>query len=165
VSKRISLLALALVGLAAATATISTAADARAQAKSPIFQDCAPGAPCPFGPGGADFSGPFGFGSVTYRQDAATGALTLRVKLRDAAPNTTYSVHFTCSGTSHQEIACAFRLLGTLTTNKQGNGKSDRFTVPLENLHAVSPSPGHVDIANVLGGGGWFVAGGIHWVD
>jgi hypothetical protein len=164
VSKRISLLALALVGLAAATATISTAADARAQAKSAIFQDCAPAAPCPFGPGGADFSGPFGFGSVMYRQDAATGDMTVRVKLRHAAPNTTYTVYFTCGGSSHQEIACAKWLLGTLTTNKQGSGKSDRFTVTLVMLQGVSPSPGHVDIENVLGQGGWFVAGGIQWV-
>jgi hypothetical protein len=100
-----------------------------------------------------------------YRQDAATGALTLRVKLRDAAPNTTYNIYFACGGTLHSEISCVFRLLGTLTTNKHGNGKSDRFTVALEFLHGAAPGPGHVDIVNVLGGGGWFVGEGIQWVN
>jgi hypothetical protein len=112
-----------------------------------------------FGAGGSDFSGPFGFGSVLYRQDEATGALTLRVKLRSAAPNITYKVGFSCGGASHAETACPRHFLGMLTTNKQGSGKSQRFTVPFATLQALPGSVGHIDIDTFADAGGWFVAG------
>ena len=134
-------------------AVSAVAVSAATQARSEIFEDCAPAAPCVY-----DFVGPSGFGFVSFRRDGEVG-LILRVKLRHAAPDTTYFVSLACGGNRHAETACPKHLLGTLTTNAHGNG-SERFTVVNFEM-AATGSVGHIDIENFATQGGVYVAGGI----
>jgi len=125
-----------LVGVAMATADV----------KVDLQQDC--GSPCTEP---VDSTGPTGFGFVNYNKNAA-GDLHVVASLKNAAPDTTYSIFLVC-GPTHDATCGGFVELGTLTTNAQGNGTS---AVSVELPPYVGGPDDHIDI---LKGDGDLTAG------
>jgi hypothetical protein len=143
---------LVLVAALAVTILAPTATAAPPYLTSPMFQDCATGE----GPGPcADMSGPSGFGSVsftTYGPD-----LKLQVKLRNATPNTSYTIFLTC-GPTHA-LVCGFVEIGTLMTNEFGRATDNQIIVPMP--FGGGTRTDHVDIVGA--DGSVYVAGSIDY--
>jgi hypothetical protein len=129
---------IATIGLAAtfAAAALAGVAAATANDKVDLQQDC--GSPC-VEP--VDSAGPTGFGFVNYNKNAA-GDLRVVAVLKNAAPDTTYTVFFVC-GPTHA-TACGFVSIGTVTTNGQGNGSSG--AIVLTSPPYVGGPDDHVDL-------------------
>ena len=143
-----------LVGvLALAFSNISVASAGRAIQLN-LIQDCSTGCS-----EGVDMLGPTGFGFINYNQDN-TGALRLLVSLKNAEPNTTYSIYLIC-GPTHG-TACNFIIVGSITTNRRGNGNSGAIIVPLSTLQGAPFGSGartdHIDL--IAPGGN--AAGGVY---
>ncbi len=85
--------------------------------KLDLIQDCSVG--CLEAP---DMTGPAGFGFVNYNQNVQ-GDLRVVVSVKGAAPNTTYSV-ILANGSTHA-TSTGSAVIGTVTTNGQGNGTSN----------------------------------------
>ncbi len=141
-------LVIALVGLSAphtVSATPNTKVD--------LFQDRSDG-----GLEAIDMAGPTGFGFVNYNQDD-TSALRVLVSLKNAQPNTSYTVFLVC-GPTHA-AACGFIDIGTLLTNASGNGNLS-VTIPLGTLQASPFGAGsrtdHIDLIGSPGGGVYAVS-------
>ncbi len=100
-------------------------------------------------------------------QSGNSGALRVVVSLKDAQPNTTYQIFFTC-GPIHA-LACGYITIGTLTTNGVGNGNTGAFIVPLSTLQAGPFGAGsRTDHIDLLKGAfdlsaGLYVVGGINY--
>ncbi len=90
---------------------------ATANTKLDLVQDCSTGCSQP-----ADMNGPTGFGFVNYNQDAG-GDLRIVASLKGAEPNVTYSV-ILANGPTHATTT-GYAVVGTVTTNGQGNGTSN----------------------------------------
>jgi len=106
-----------------------------------IVQDCSTGCPEL-----ADMNGPTGFGFVNYNQHA-DGTLRIVASLKGAEPNATYSVILANAPT--HATTTGFAVVGTLTTNGQGNGTSN-ITVSRATLMSapfgVGNQKNHIDL-------------------
>jgi hypothetical protein len=155
------LLALALV-IALVGLSQPSPVSASPNTKVDIFQDCSTGCA-----EAIDMAGPTGFGHVNFNQDE-TSALRVVVSLKNAAPNTTYTIYLVC-GPTHA-VACGFISIGTLTTNGVGNGNSSAIIVPLSTLQGSPFGSGsrtdHIDLISPSGpaGGGVYAVGSVNYV-
>lgn len=114
---------------------------ATANTKLDLIQDCSVG--CPEAP---DMTGPTGFGFVNYNQNA-DGDLRIVASLKGAEPNTTYSV-ILANGSSHATTT-GYAVVGTVTTNGQGNGTSNIVVLHAMLLSApfgVGNQTNHIDL-------------------
>jgi hypothetical protein len=155
------LLALALV-IALVGLSQPSPVSAAPNTKVDIFQDCSTGCA-----EAIDMAGPTGFGFVNFNQDE-TSALRVVVSLKNAAPNTTYTIYLVC-GPTHA-VACGFISIGTLTTNGVGNGNSSAIIVPLSTLKDSPFGSGsrtdHIDLGAGVGdlSAGFYAVGGVNYV-
>ena len=129
----------------AAVGVIAGVANATSNSKVDLFYDGVPGS------AEIDMAGPTGFGFVNYNKNA-DGALRFVVSLKNAAPNTTFSIYYVC-GPTHALICAPAYLLGTFTTDADGNANSGALW--LENPPFVGAPDDHVDI---VGGNQGFAA-------
>ena len=153
--------------LAVITSMVATIASTSAQATpntmSEFVLDCE--TTCPIAE--QDMAGPIGFGFVNHNQNE-NGDLRVVVALKNATPNTTYTIYLVCGPTHH--TACAHTSIGTLTTNVHGNADSGAMPVPVATLQAFPYGPGartdHVDVMRGLGDltAGLYAAAGINYV-
>ena len=134
--KRIASVVISGLASAFAATTFAGVAGATANDKVDLQQDC--GSPCVEA---LDSSGPTGFGFVNYNKNAA-GDLRVVAVLKDAAPNTTYTVFLVC-GPTHA-TACGFVNIGSVTTNGQGNGSSG--AIILADPPYVGGPDDHIDL-------------------
>lgn len=129
-------LSLSILGLGLAVPVGATA-----NTKLDLIQDCSVGCP-----EATDMTGPTGFGFVNYNQNAG-GDLRIVASLKGAAPNTTYSV-ILANGSTHATTT-GFAVIGTVTTNGQGNGTTN-VVVPHATLlsapFGVGSQMNHVDL-------------------
>ncbi len=118
---------------------------ATANTKLDLIQDCSIG--CPEAP---DMTGPTGFGFVNYNQDA-NGDLRVVVSVKGAAPNATYAV-ILGNGSTHATTTGS-AIVGTVTTNGQGNGTSNSQVPHATLLSApfgVGDQMNHIDVRKAL---------------
>jgi hypothetical protein len=129
-------LAISVLGLGLATPVGATA-----NTKLDVVQDCSTGCSQP-----ADMNGPTGFGFVNYNQNAG-GDLRIVASLKGAEPNATYSV-ILANGPTHATTT-GFAVVGTVTTNGQGNGTTN-IAVPHTTLlsapFGVGDQKNHIDL-------------------
>ena len=133
------------VAAIAALGVFVSVASASPNQKLDLFQDGGSAG------GVVDFAGPTGYGFINYNS-TADGERAV-VALKNAAPNTTFTIYLTC-GPTHV-LACGFISIGTMTTNEQGNANSD--TILFNNPYVGGPND-HIDL---LGGGETYAAGGL----
>ena len=98
--------------------------------------------------GAIDMLGPVvGFVNTNQNDD---GDLRVVVKLKDATPLTTYTIYLT-GGPTH-DTATGFIVIGTLTTDEDGNGNSGAIWTDAATMATATfgNGPHHVDM---LGGG------------
>ncbi len=109
--------------------------------KLDLVQDCSTGCSEP-----TDMNGSTGFGFVNYNQDN-NGDLRIVASLKGAEPNATYTV-ILANGSTHATTT-GFAVVGTVTTNVQGNGTSN-ITVSHATLlgapFGVGDQKNHVDL-------------------
>ena len=109
--------------------------------KLDLMQDCSTGCSQP-----TDMNGPTGFGFVNYNQDN-NGDLRIVASLKGAEPNATYSV-ILANGPTHATTT-GFAVVGTVTTNVQGNGTSNikvSHATLMSTPFGVGDQKNHVDL-------------------
>ena len=138
---RAALLALtvfAVVGL------IAGVANATPNTKVDLFQDVGSAG------GGLDMAGPTGYGFINYNKNAS-GSLRVVAALKNAAPNTTFTIYLVC-GPTHA-TACGFIEIGTITTDDDGNATSGAIWI--DDPPYVGGPDDHIDL---IGGGEVYAA-------
>ena len=142
-------------------AVFPKSAEATANTKVDLIQDCSTGCVEPI-----DMAGPAGFGFINFNQNS-NGDLRVVISLKNAEPNTTYSGVFLVCGPTHAS-ACGFVDVGDVTTNGQGNGNATMI-LSVEMLQASPFGSGartdHFDlIGSSTATGGVYAASGINYI-
>jgi hypothetical protein len=129
---------------------LAPASTASGYEQSRLVLDCGPGCPEAY-----DMVGPAGYGFVNYTTYGST--LKLQVGIRNASPNTSYTIYLTC-GPTH-DLACGFVALATVTTDAYGRASANQLLI--SNPVGGGVRTDHVDIGGA--DGSWVVAGGINY--
>ena len=127
-----------------AVGLIAGVANATPNQKVDLFQDGGAAG------GAIDMAGPTGYGFVNYNTNAS-GALRIVVGLKNAQPNTTYTIFLVC-GPTHA-TACGFIDIGSVTTDDDGNATSGAIWIE-DPPYAGGPDD-HLDL---IGGGEVYAA-------